>query len=147
MLLIVVSFLCPLNSTAYAYCNTKQNGKEDPESIAPLSKEEVCQAYIAEITSKSTIEPLIEHYGMNLPYQLEDVKVLEAKMIYGINKVEFIFKTQVQPFVGSHNPVGTDEFTFRISDSEIKLLKYDHVESFPISPHLKQYYKNIKPIY
>jgi hypothetical protein len=84
---------------------------------------------------------------MNLPYQLEDVKVIDAKMIYGTNNVDFIFKTQVQPFVGAHNPVGTDEFTFRISDSAIKLLKYEHMESFSVPPHLKQYYKNLKPNY
>lgn len=68
-------------------------------------------------------------------------------MLYGTNKVEFIFKTQLQPFVGAHNPVGTDEFTFRISDSEIKLIKYEHVESFPVPPYLKQEYKNLKPNY
>ena len=143
MILIFISLLYPLNSIAFD--DAEQNEKQIPESIAPLSREEVFQAYIAEITSGYTIEPLRDHYGMNLPYQLEDVKVLDAKMIYGVNGVDFIFKTQVQPFVGAHTPVGTDEFTFRISDSKIILVKYKHMESFPIHPYLKQQYKNLKP--
>jgi hypothetical protein len=145
VLLILFSFLYPLKSIAFD--NPKQNKKQITESVAPLSKEEVLQTYIGVITSKYTKKPLSEHYGMNLPYQLEDVKVIDAKMIYSTNNVDFIFKTQVQPFVGAHNPVGTDEFTFRISDSVIKLLKYEHIESFSIPPHLNQYYKNLKPNY
>lgn len=145
MILILLSFLCPLKSMAFD--NTKQNEKQIPESIAPLSKERVLQAYIGVITSGYIEKPLLEHYGMKLPYQLEDVEVIDAKMIYGTNNVDFIFKTQVQPFVGAHNPVGTDEFTFIIHDSDIKLVKYEHIESFPIPPHVKLHYKNLKPNY
>lgn len=145
IILVFLSFLFPLKSIAFY--NPKQNEKIIPESIAPLSKEQVCQAYIAEITSKYTTKSLLDHYGIKLPYQLEDVKVIDAKMIYGTNKVDFIFKTQVQPFVGAHNPVGIDEFTFRISDSAIKLIKYEHIKSFPIPQHLKPYYKNLKTNY
>jgi hypothetical protein len=148
MLLILLSFLYPLKSIASH--SIKPNQKQISESIAPLSKEEVLQAYIGVITSNYSIKPLKEHYGMNIPYQLEDVKVIYAKMIYGTNKVGFIFKTQVQPFLGAHDPVGTDEFTYKISDSEIpqiKLLKYRHVESFPIPPFVKSHYKNLKPNY
>lgn len=139
MILILLSFSYSLKSMA------SENIK--PESIAPISKEMVLQAYIGVITSKYTTKPLTEHYGMNIPYQLEDVKVIDAKLIYGINKVDFIFKIQVQPFLGAHDPVGTDEFTFRISDSEIpqiKLLKYEHVKSFLLPPFVKSHYKNLK---
>jgi len=72
---------------------------------------------------------------------------MDSKMIYRTNGVDFIFKVQVQPFLGAHDPVGTDEFTFRISDSKIKLLKYEHVESFPLPPFVKSHYKNLKPNY
>ena len=121
-----------------------------PESIAPLSKERVLETYIGVITSNYTTKLIAEHYGMNIPYQLEDVKVIDAKLKYGTNKVDYIFKIQVQPFLGAHDPVGTDEFTFRISGSEIpqiKLLKYEHVESFQIPPFVKSHYKNLKPNY
>lgn len=143
--IMLLSFLHPLKSVAYD--NNKPDEKQIPESIAPLSKEQVLQAYIGLITSNYTTKPLTDHYGMNIPYQLEDVKVIDAKMIYGINKVDFIFKVQVQPFVGAHDPIGTDEFTFRISDSQIKLVKYQHIKSFPVPPHLKPYYKNLRPNY
>lgn len=148
MVLILLSFLCPLKSNASE--GIKPNEKHISESIAPLSKQEVLQAYIGVITSNYITKPLTEYYGMNIPYQLEDVKVIDAKMIYGTNKVDFIFKTQVQPFVGAHNSIGIDEFTFRIIDSEIppiKLLKYEHIESFPIPSYLKPYYKNLRSDY
>jgi hypothetical protein len=143
--LTLLSFLYPLKSMAYD--NIKKPEKQISESIAPLSKEQVLQAYIGLITSNYTTKPLTEHYGMKVHYQLEDVKVIYAKMLYGNNKVDFIFKIQVQPFVGAHDPLGTDEFTFRISDSDIILLKYEHTESFPIPPYVKSQYKNLKPNY
>ena len=145
MILILLSFSYPLKSMAID--NPRPNEKQISESSAPLSKEDVLQAYIAAITSSYTKKPLLEHYGMDLPYQLEDVKVIDAKMIYVTNNVDFIFKIQVQPFVGAHNPIGTDEFTFRISDQEIKLLKYEHIESFSIPPHVKPHYESLKPNY
>ena len=145
VILVLIFFLSPLK--AMAFDNAEHGGKQNPESIAPLSKEEVLQAYIGVITSKCMTKQLREHYGMDLPHQLEDAKVIDAKIIYGINNVEFVFKIQVQPFVGAHNPVGTDEFTFRINDSDIKLVKYEHVKSFPIPPYLKQYYKDLKTNY
>lgn len=133
--------------SAKALNKIKLNNKHVPESVAPLSKEEVLQAFIGDITQKFTVKPLRDHYGMDLPYQIEFVKVIDAKMIYGVNNVEFVFKTQIQPFVGAHNPVGTDELTFRISDSGIKLEKYEHIESFPVPSYLKKYYKNLKSNY
>lgn len=117
------------------------------QSVAPLSKEQVCQAYIADITSKYTKEPLKKHYGMDLPYQLEDVKVIDAKLIYGVNKLTYIFVTQLQPFVGAHNPLGTDEFIFRIEADKIVLDNYKHIESFPVPEHEKTYYKSLNPNY
>jgi hypothetical protein len=148
IMLILLSFLYPLKSMAYF--DNNQSGKPIPESIAPLSKERVLQVYIGDITSKYTTEIITEHYGMNIPYQLEDAKVVDAKLIYGTNKVDYIFKVQVQPFLGAHDHVGTDEFTYRISGSEIpqiKLLKYEHIESFLLPPHVKSHYKNLKQNY
>ncbi|MCB2357243.1 DUF3888 domain-containing protein [Clostridium estertheticum] len=147
MLLITILIFSSLLSPVKAMAIDTQNRKQISESIAPLSKEMVLQSYIGTITLAYTTKPLLDHYGIKLPYQLEDVKVIDAKLIYGINNVDFIFKTQVQPFVGAHDPVGIDEFTFRIHNSEIKLLKYEHIKSFPIPPFVKSHYKNLKPNY
>lgn len=141
--LLLALILYPITSFGFSIPN---NNKE-LESVAPLSKEQVCQAYIADITSKYTKDPLKKHYRMDLPYQLEDVKVIDAKLIYGANKLTFIFKIRLQPFVGAHNPIGTDEFTFRIVDDKVTIENYKHIESFPVPEHLKPYYKSLIPNY
>lgn len=141
-ILILLSLLYPLKSIASD--NVKQDEKQISESVAPLSKEQVLQAYIGVITSSYTTKPLTEHYGMKVLYQLEDVKVIDAKLIYGTDNVDFLFKIQVQPFIGAHILLGTDEFTFRIIDSDVKLLKYEHMESFLIPLFVKSHYKALK---
>ncbi|MFA6939732.1 MAG: DUF3888 domain-containing protein [Clostridiaceae bacterium] len=143
LFIVLVLILYPIT---YFGSIIPKNNKE-LESVAPLSKEQVCHAYIADITSKYTKEPLKKHYGMDLPYQLEDVKVIDAKLIYGENKLTYIFVTQLQPFVGAHNPIGTDEFTFRIENGKVTMENYKHIESFPVPEHLKPYYKSLNPNY
>lgn len=82
-----------------------------------------------------------------MPWQLEQGQITNTKMIYTTKGLDFIIKLKVQPFVGAHDPLGTDLFTFKIKDGKITLEKYEHLESFPIRPHLKKYYPNLKPSY
>lgn len=82
-----------------------------------------------------------------MPWQLEQGQITNTKMIYTTKGLDFIIKLKVQPFVGAHAPLGTDLFTFKIKDGKITLEKYEHLESFPIRPHLKKYYPNLKPSY
>jgi hypothetical protein len=143
----IAMLFCLIINTTASFGFTLLKNKGEMESIAPLSKEQVCQAYIANMTSKYTKEPLKKHYGVDLPYQMEEVKVIDAKMIYGVNDLVFIFKTQLQPYIGAHNPMGTDEFTFRIEADKVTIEDYKHIESFPIPEHLKPYYKALNPNY
>lgn len=144
---IILMTLLMIQHPVLTSANTlpEEEGKFD--SAAPYTTEDVNRIYIVTHLSPYTTKPLKDHYGINLPWQLEDGKIIDAKMIYGQDSLTFIFKLQVQPFVGAHNPVGTDNFTFRIQDNKITLEKYEHVESFPVPPHLKQQYKNLKQNY
>lgn len=129
----------------FAFAPSKEIKNND--SVAPFLTEQVNRIYIVNMLSGYTTKEIKHHYGMNLPWQLEDGKIIDGKMIYGQDGLIFIFKLQVQPFVGAHNPIGTDNFTFKVQDNKITLEKYEHVESFPIPSHLKQYYKNLKTNY
>lgn len=144
-ILLTVLLLIQYPFSAFAFAPPKEN--KNNESVAPFSTEDVNRIYIVNMLSGYTAKPIKDHYGMNLPWQLEFGKIIDAKMIYGHDSLTFIFKLQVQPFVGAHNPVGTDNFTFRVQDNKITLEKYEHIESFPIPSHLKQYYKNLKQNY
>lgn len=118
-----------------------------PDSKAQITKEEAQKNLIVSILSSYTSKPLKEFYGMDLPYQLEFAEITDTKMTYSEKGLYFIVKLKVQPFVGAHNPVGTDLFTFKIENCMVTLLEYKHLESFPIPEHLKKYYKNLKTSY
>lgn len=147
IILLTVLLLSQYPSTALAFVSPKEN--KNAESLSEFSTDDVSEMYIISILSPYTTKPIKDHYGINLPWQLEFAKIIDAKMIYKDDGLTFIFKLQVQPFVGAHNPIGTDNFTFKIQNNKITLEKYEHVESFPLPPHLKQWkeYKNLKPNY
>ncbi|WP_027626139.1 DUF3888 domain-containing protein [Clostridium lundense] len=144
-ILLVVILLIQYPNYIFAFGVPKEIKNND--SVAPFLTEDVNRIYIVNMLSGYTTKEIKDHYGMNLPWQLEDGKIIDAKMIYGQEGLIFIFKLQVQPFVGAHNPIGTDNFTFKVLNNKIILEKYEHVESFPIPPYLKQYYKNLKQNY
>lgn len=145
MLTVLLLMLFPTASSAFDPPKENKNN----ESAAKLPIEDVNRLFIVDMLSGYTAKPIKEHYGISLPWQLEFAKIIDAELICEHDTPSFIFKLQVQPFVGAHNPVGTDNFTFKVQDNKITLEKYEHVESFPIPPHLKQWdqYKNLKPNY
>jgi hypothetical protein len=110
------------------------------DTEAKVTKEEAMKNLLVDILSGYTTEPLEKHYGKKLPYQLEAAEITDTKMIYGKDGLYYIVKLKVQPFVGAHNPVGTDLFTFKVENTKegikVTLQKYDHLESFDIPPDL-----------
>lgn len=118
-----------------------------PDTESPISTEVANKNLILYFLSPYTNQPIKEHYGETLTWQLEAGEITSTRMIYGTEGLYFIVKLKVQPFVGAHIPLGTDLFTFKIKDMKISLEKYEHLESFPIPPYLKQYHPNLKPSY
>jgi hypothetical protein len=111
------------------------------DTEAKVTKEEAMKNLLVDILSEYTTEPLEEHYGKKLPYQLEAAEITDTKMIYGKEGLYFVVKLKVQPFEGAHNPVGTDLFTFKVENTKeginVILQKYDHLESFDKLSHLE----------
>lgn len=137
LLLFCMILLFPNNGIA--------TGSQD--TIAQISKEEANKNLIVYLLAPYTTKSIKNHYGENIPWQLEQGQITDTKMIYTKKGLVFIVKLKVQPFVGAHDPLGTDLFTFKIKDMKITLEKFEHLESFPIRPYLKQYYPNLKTSY
>lgn len=115
-----------------------------PDSEAQITKEEAQKNLIVSILSNYTSKSIKEYYGIALPYQIEFAQITDTKMVYSEKGLYFVIKLKVQPFVGAHNPVGTDLFIFKMENCKVTLLEYKHLESFPIPEHLKKYYKDLK---
>lgn len=58
---------------------------------------------------------------------------------------QFTITVEVTPVLGAHNPVGKDHLTFSITPSDIKLLQFQHVETYELPEHLQPFIKNKRP--
>ena len=94
------------------------------------------------------IEPYItneveKNYGRLLQYDLFNIEFLKIERP-SYRSFTFLIKMQIKPFVGAHNTIAIDNITIRVSPIETKVEKFEHIKSFPIPPHLKDSYKNLK---
>jgi hypothetical protein len=46
-------------------------------------------------------------------------------------------RLEVEPYTGPHDEVGIDHITMRISPTEIDIVKFEHIKSFPLPPNLQ----------
>jgi hypothetical protein len=103
IILLTVLLLMLFPTASSAFDPPKEN--KNNESAAKLPIEDVNRLFIVDMLSGYTAKPIKEHYGISLPWQLEFAKIIDAELIYEHDTPSFIFKLQVQPFVGAHNPV------------------------------------------
>ena len=95
--------------------------------LLPTIQEAVTHYYSAYFTES----PLVYPYEINI---LKKERVNES--------FQFTITVEVTPVLGAHNPVGKDHLTFSITPSDIKLLKFKHIEDYELPPHLQQSKKN-----
>lgn len=109
------------------------------------SKEQVMGWLIINYLSPYIKKSLKNYYGGNVPYCLTDPasKILEAN--FEEDKSYFIIKLQIEPYLGTHNPIGLDNFTFKInlSDNKFTLEKYEHIKSFKVPDHVKKQHSDL----
>lgn len=141
--LILCLLYCPAKAVT---AEPKINAKEGiPYEYTPKegSIEELYKDIIV-----TSLEPYISneveiHYGQLLQYDLFDIKFLKIERP-SYRSFEFIIKLQIRPFVGAHNTIGIDDITIRISPGKTQVEEFKHIKTFPIPPHLKEYYKDLK---
>lgn len=109
------------------------------------SKEQVMGWLIINYLSPYIKKSLKNNYGGNVPYCLTDPAsdILEAN--FAEDKSYFIVKLQVEPYLGAHNTIGLDNFTFKInlSDNKVTLEKYEHIKSFKVPDHVKKQHSDL----
>lgn len=82
------------------------------------------------------LEPCItneigKNYGQILQYDLFNIEFLKIERP-SYRSFIFLIKIQVKPFVGAHNTIGIDNITIKVSPSETKVEKFEHIKSFPL---------------
>jgi hypothetical protein len=118
------------------FANSYQNSISQEQS----SREQVMGWIIINYLSPYMQKSLKNYYRGSVPYWLTDPtsQVLEANFVE--DESYFIIKLQVETYLGAHNPIGLDNFTFKIdiSDNKVTLVKYEHIKSFIIPNHVKK---------
>jgi hypothetical protein len=80
------------------------------------------------------------------PYQVEIVNV---DRIGGFRTFQFLITLETTPVVGPHFPVGKDRLTFEISPTiipgQIKLKKFEHLETHELPPNWQDIIKQRVP--
>lgn len=104
------------------------------------SKEQVTEWLVIDSLFPYIKKPIKDYYGGFVPVEVTtpSSKVIEAN--YFPEKAYFIVKLQVEPYLGAHDPIGIDNLTFKIdqTNGNITLEKYEHVKSFKIPEHVKK---------
>lgn len=106
------------------------------------SVEELYKDIIVTLISPYITKEIEKNYGQLLQYDLFNIEFLNIERP-NYRSFSFLIKIQIRPFVGAHNTIGIDNITIRISPSETKVEKFEHIKSFSIPPHLKDPYKNL----
>lgn len=118
------------------------NNYQNSISKGQGSKEQIMGWIIINYLSPYMQKSLKDYYRGDVIYWLADPtsRVLETYFVE--DKSYFIIKLQVEPYIGAHNPIGIDNFTFKVSlpDDKVTLEKYEHVKSFKVPYHVKKQY-------
>lgn len=105
-----------------------------PGSISQDSKkdaEELYQDIFITLLNPVINNSIKKQYGGWVPYDIWDIKVLNAERINSGRTIGFILKIEVMPYQGAHNSIGIDHLTIRIlCDREPEVIKFEHIKSF-----------------
>lgn len=126
----------PVVNKKILFTNSYQNSISQEQS----SKEQVMGWIIIDYLSPYIQKALKSYYGGYVPYLVTTPtsKILDANFVQ--EKSYYTVKLQVEPYVGAHDPIGLDSFTFRINriDNKITLEKYEHIKSFKVPDYVKK---------
>lgn len=142
--LLIMSLIC--FSTSVFASEPINNAKQGiPYKYTPIegSVEELYKDILVTLLEPYITKEINKHYGKPLQYDLFLIEFLKIERPE-YRSFTFLIKLEVQPFVGAHNTIGIDEITIKVSPVETQVKKFEHIKSFPIPPHLKEYYKDLK---
>ncbi len=135
-LLIVFTVVFSCNSPVYAQLNHLDPPKDSKE----LKIQDILILLLGE-----EIEKAVNNYYSNYltelpsvyPYQVDIVNV---ERVEGFPSFHFLLTLELTPVVGPHIAVGKDRLTFEIAPiipGDVKLIKFEHLETHELPPHWK----------
>ena len=134
--MIIVTMILLLMNCSVSYAEKFDTGYLDAEYFT---------AFVSTILQAQTQEAINDYYE---PYLSENpfvqpwfTKVINVERPFDY---QFLIKLEVTPFLGAHNPVALDHLTFKADIDGVVLLKFEHLESYELPPHLNDLL--IKPL-
>lgn len=74
---------------------------------------------------------IVDYYGKSYNFDNWSTDILSVERPNGNRTELFIIKLQVNPYIGAHNTVGTDNITFIVSaGGNVKIEKFEHIKSY-----------------
>jgi hypothetical protein len=135
-ILISISTL-PLNH-AYALKNKTKLLIDTPYKSPTGSREELYQDIFFTLLDPYISKAIKDYYGKPYSYENWATDILSVERPNGDRTELFIISLQVNPFIGAHNTVGTDNITLRVSaGAKVEIEKFEHIKSYPIPPWLR----------
>lgn len=143
----LIMYLICFSTNAYAFTTEPDNNAKQGihYKYTPVegSVEELYKDIIVTLLQPYITNEISKYYGKSFQYDLFSIEFLEIERPK-YRAFNFLIKLQVDPFVGAHNTIGIDEIIIRVSSTKTKVEKFKHIKSFPLPPHLKNYYKELK---
>lgn len=140
--LVMCLLCCPAKSVTAEPNNNAKQGITYEYTPKEGSIEELYKDIIVTLIEPYITNEVKAHYGQLLQYDLFNIKFLKIERP-SYRSFDFTIKLQIMPFVGAHNTVGIDDVTIRISPIKTQVEEFKHIKSFPIPPHLKEYYSDL----
>lgn len=130
ILIILISFLqSPVNGIE----QTPDAKSGLPYEYTPKegSVEELYKDIISRLIEPYVSKEIANYYGRPYMYQLGSIRFLKIERPLGYRSFAFTITVEVQPFVGAHNTIGTDEMTIKIEGETPTVENFKHIKSFP----------------
>ena len=120
--------------------NSQIDGEESKEQIYYNLFVTLLYPYVEE-----AIDNYYSEYMTYLPGEAPySYRFISIKKTPGLN-YSYTVELEVQPYVGPHLSVGRDRIIFSIDLGEVKMEKYEHLESYELPPHYQDILKKKLP--
>ena len=149
LLVLLISISMPLNINAFSVTSNMESELMNLHKAPQHSREELNQDIFMTLLLPSIQNTVDNYYKEYLtvspiiaPY---DVTILSADRVGGYRRFEFLLKLELHPYLGPHLSVGMDYITLRVSLSDIKAEKFEHIKSYELPPHYQDSIKKKLP--
>ncbi|WP_238881281.1 DUF3888 domain-containing protein [Clostridium sp. YIM B02551] len=139
-LVLLITFNNTAKAAAVSMANNMKTMINNPYKESKYSQEELYQDILFSMLTPYIQKAVDDYYRELLTVtpivDPMSIKILRVDRPNGYRTFYFIIETQVMPYIGPHNSVGTDNVTISVGGiGEVKILKFKHIEDHPLPPN------------